>query len=87
MNNSIQHYRCYINGEWLDSSKRENIEVRNPANGQIFATVSACTTDDVQYALESSEKAQAAWQATPAHTRALHLYAIGLFPPKHSAKH
>ena len=76
MSDQIQHYPCFINGECLASSTREVIEVRNPANDQIFATVTACTEVDVQYALESSEKAQPGWQATPAHTRALHLYAI-----------
>ncbi len=76
MSTEIKHYPCYINGEWLDSSQRELIEVKNPANDQVFATVTACTKEDVQYALESSEKAQTGWQATPAHTRSLHIYAI-----------
>ena len=76
MNEQNKHYPCYINGEWLDSSKRDVIEVRNPANGEVFASVTACTTEDVQYALESSEKAQPAWQATPAHSRSLYIYAI-----------
>lgn len=76
MNNQIKHYPCYINGQWLDSSQRDAIEVRNPADDQIFATVTACSKTDVQHALETSEAAQPAWQALPAHTRALHLYAI-----------
>lgn len=72
----IKHYPCYINGEWLDSNAREVIEVENPADNKVFATVTACTTDDVQYALESSEKAQRSWQLLPAHDRAIHIYAI-----------
>lgn len=76
MNKQIQHYPCYINGEWLDTVKRDKIEVKNPSNGELFATVTACTKDDVQYALETSEKAQSTWQATPAHTRALYISAI-----------
>lgn len=76
MANQIKHYPCYINGQWLDSSTRGVIEVRNPANDEVFATVTACTKADVQHALETSEKAQPAWQALPAHSRALHIYAI-----------
>ena len=76
MNQQIQHYPCFINGEWLDASKRDNIEVRNPANGELFALVTSCTKHDVQFALETSEKAQVKWQATPAHSRALYIYAI-----------
>lgn len=72
----IKHYQCYINGEWLDSSKREVIEVENPANRQVYATVTACTKEDVQYALETSEQAQLGWQLTPAQTRAMHIFAI-----------
>ena len=76
MNNPIRHYPCYINGEWLDASKRDVIEVRNPANGEIFATVTACTTDDVRDALSTSEKAQPTWQATPAHARSLFIHSV-----------
>ena len=57
----IKHYSCYINGEWLDDNTREVIEVENPVNNEVYATVTACTKDDVQYALESSEKAQIGW--------------------------
>jgi lactaldehyde dehydrogenase/glycolaldehyde dehydrogenase len=76
MRSDIKHYPCYINGAWLDSSSRDKIQVQNPANEEIFATVTACSTKDVQMALETSDKAQPAWQALPAHTRALYLYKI-----------
>ena len=76
MSNEITHYPCYINGEWLDSDSREKIQVENPANNQVFATVTACTTFDVQDALETSEKAQFGWQLLPAQTRANYIYAI-----------
>ena len=45
----IKHYPCYINGEWIDSTTREKIEVENPANNEIWATVTACTREDKQY--------------------------------------
>ena len=72
----IKHYSCYINGEWLDDNTREVIEVENPVNNEVYATVTACTKDDVQYALETSEKAQIGWALTPANTRAQHIIEI-----------
>ncbi|TNJ42184.1 aldehyde dehydrogenase family protein [Tamlana fucoidanivorans] len=72
----VKHYSCYINGEWLDSNTRDTIEVENPVNNEVFATVTACTKEDVQYALESSEKAQKQWALIPANTRAKYIYEI-----------
>lgn len=72
----IKHYKCYVNGEWLDANSRERFDVENPANNEVWASISACTKDDVQYALETSEKAQLAWQLTPAQTRANYLFEI-----------
>ncbi|GIZ09558.1 aldehyde dehydrogenase family protein [Flavobacterium sp. UMI-01] len=76
MNQEIKHYRCYINGEWLDSTTRDRIKVEYPATNEVFATVTACTKEDVQYALETSEKAQFSWGLLAAQTRANYIYAI-----------
>ena len=73
MAKEIKHYRCYIDGVWLDSSKRDIIEVENPVDNEVFATVTACNLEDVQHALETSEKARSAWALTPANTRAMHI--------------
>lgn len=76
MNQKITNYRGYINGEWIESETREIIEVKNPANDEVFARVTVNTVDDVNYALETSEKAQFSWQLLPAQTRANYIYAI-----------
>lgn len=76
MSQEIKHYRGYINGEWLKSESREVIEVKNPANNETFATVTANTVEDVKYALETSEQAQLIWQLLPAQTRANYIYEI-----------
>ncbi|MCG8502318.1 MAG: aldehyde dehydrogenase family protein, partial [Firmicutes bacterium] len=60
----------------MDSVSHEVIEVENPANNEVFATVTACSSEDVQYALETSESAQLAWQLLPAQSRANYLFAI-----------
>ena len=76
MAEEVKNYPCYIDGGWLDSSIREKIPVKNPANNQVFATVTACTDEDVQTALETAERAQPVWQALPAHDRAKYIHAI-----------
>jgi lactaldehyde dehydrogenase/glycolaldehyde dehydrogenase len=48
---SIDHYRCYIHGEWVDTDSTANIEVENPANEEVFATVPACTQAEAEAAL------------------------------------
>ena len=34
-------YRHYINGEWVDSTVKEWIDVENPANEEVIASVAA----------------------------------------------
>ncbi|MEO0965807.1 MAG: aldehyde dehydrogenase family protein [Planctomycetota bacterium] len=69
----IDTYRCYIDGQWVDSPTGATIEVENPATGEVWATVASCTKAQAEEALESSRRAQVSWSALPAHERALHL--------------
>ena len=69
-------YKCYINGEWIEKSSGEKIDVENPANGELFASIYLSSIKETQYALESSEKAQFGWQMLPANERAKYLYVI-----------
>lgn len=73
----MQHYSAYINGAWTDATSGEKIEVLNPATGQAFATVPACTKEQAIEALETSQQAQLTWKDLPAVQRANYLYAIG----------
>lgn len=69
-------YPSYIDGAWTEGSSGRRIPVANPANGEVFAEAAACNADDVQRALESSARAQPAWQALPPIERAGYLYRI-----------
>ncbi|CAM3728590.1 MULTISPECIES: aldehyde dehydrogenase [Paenibacillus] len=71
--NGQEYYRLYIDGEWVDSASDRLIEVQNPANEEVIGLVSDATAKDVQRALESSERAQQAWQALPSVKRASYL--------------
>ena len=70
----MKHFKTYINGQWLDSNER--IEVQNPANDEVYATVPSCSTSQAMEAIEAAEKAQPAWQALPPIERAGYLYKI-----------
>lgn len=73
---NMKNYQCYIDGAWIEKSSGEVIEVENPATGEVFASIHCSSEEEVQQALESSERAQPAWQALPANQRAQYLYAI-----------
>ena len=73
-NSKPTFYPAYINGEWVDSANR--IPVENPATGEVWAEVPACSAADVQRALETSNSAQAAWQELPPVERAGYLYRL-----------
>ena len=62
----IDCYQMLIGGEWIESASGEFIEVENPTNEEIFATVQAGNAKDAQRALEAAQKAQPAWMAMPA---------------------
>ena len=72
----MKNYPFYINGTWREGDASNRIEVENPANGEIFATVSGSTIQDVQEALETSQAAQKAWQALPAFQRGQYMMEV-----------
>lgn len=68
--NNIDTYQMFIGGEWVNASSKETINVENPANENIFATVPKGTSSDAQRALEAAQQAQPAWAAIPPIERA-----------------
>ena len=72
----MDFYKCFIDNEWIESSSGERIQVENPATGEVFAEVPACTPDDVERALQTSSEAQKKWQMLPPVDRAAYLYRI-----------
>ncbi len=74
--NETKHYPCYIHGEWVNASSGAVFEVLNPANEEVWATVPDCTKEDVDRAMQSSQKAQKAWQELPAIERGRYLMRI-----------
>lgn len=63
--NGVNRYRHFINGQWVDSTAKEWLEVENPATGAVIATVPRGTADDADRALVAAHAAQPAWEALP----------------------
>lgn len=66
----------YIDGEFVNASTNEKINVINPATEDIISTVPNATLEDVRRAIDSSERAQKEWKKIPSSERAKYLYAI-----------
>lgn len=69
-------YKCFIDNEWVEAANGARLEVTNPATGEVWAEVPACTGAEVERALESSQRAQKAWMMLPPVERAAYLYRI-----------
>ncbi|MEM9079978.1 MAG: aldehyde dehydrogenase [Verrucomicrobiota bacterium] len=65
----VDHYRMYINGEYVDSVSGEVIEVHSPTTEELLYTVPKGNAEDAQRALETAKAAQPAWAAMPAYER------------------
>ena len=53
--------RFYINGEWVDASHRQSMDVINPAMEQPFASIALGTADDVDAAAKAARAAFDSW--------------------------
>ena len=72
----------FINGAFTDPT--DSFESRNPANGNVLATLSQASQSDVDAAVASARKAQGAWAKAGGASRARYLYAIARLLQKHS---
>ncbi|GAB2785992.1 aldehyde dehydrogenase family protein [Streptomyces chlorus] len=63
----------YIGGAWRPAAGPDVIEVVNPADGQVIATVPAGTVEDVDAAVRAARAALPAWAATAPAERATRL--------------
>ena len=52
-----KEHKFYINGEWIDSSSSELIEVENPSTEEVIGTISAGTKEDIDLAVAAAKNA------------------------------
>jgi aldehyde dehydrogenase (NAD+) len=72
----------FINGAF--TAPGDGIDSKNPATGEVLATLTQATQDDVDMAVGAARKAQAKWEALGGHGRAKYLYALARLLQKHS---
>jgi 1-pyrroline dehydrogenase len=62
MSVAVTRHKMFIDGEFVDSSSGETMEVVNPATGEVIAEVPRGTAEDVDRAVAAAAKAWETWQ-------------------------
>lgn len=63
----------YINGEWRDAASGKTFDVKNPATGEVIATVAKGSTADTEAAIEAAQAAFGPWSRLTAKERYAYL--------------
>lgn len=69
-------YQMFIDGQWVNGESSQTIEVENPANEEIIATIPAGTAKDAQRVLEAAKRALPKWAGLPPIERAKLLHKL-----------
>ena len=69
-------YPILIDGKLCAPVKGGTMDVINPANGKVVATVPRCTAEDVDLAAQAARKARKAWKNTYIGDRAAYLFKL-----------
>ncbi len=72
----MKQYKNYINGQFVDSSDGEYIEVINPATEEMISKVPKATEEDTLKAIAAAKQAQRKWAAKTSLDRSSYLYKI-----------
>ncbi|KEZ53815.1 aldehyde dehydrogenase [Metabacillus indicus] len=73
----MKRHKLYINGEYMDSTSDETIEVVNPATEEVISAIFAGTEEDANKAIEAAFKAQKQWEKVPSADRGKIVRALG----------
>ena len=61
--------KAYVGGHWCDADNGANLEVNNPATGEILGTVPMMGTAETRRAIEAAKGAWGEWRRKPAKDR------------------
>lgn len=61
----MQKHQLYVNGNYIDSTGNDWIEVINPATEEVISQIPKGNKDDVDKAVDAAFQAQQAWELTP----------------------
>jgi len=73
---ALKRLQNYINGEWIDSTAREFVEIKNPARGELLCECPLSTKGDMESAIQAAQDAYADWRNTPPVARARYLHRL-----------
>ncbi len=78
-------FGMFIGGSWTPALSGDRaIESKNPATGEMLATISIGTESDVNDAVAAAKSAAEPWAKLSGHARAKHLYALARLIQKNS---
>src|SRR5437660_10441177 len=67
---TMETYRNFIGGKWIESASSKTVDNNNPANSEdIIGTVRQATRAEARAAVEAAAEAFRGWRATPAPAR------------------
>jgi len=81
-----RRFGSYIDGAWTVAGAGETFAVKNPATGELLATVESAGAAEVDRAVAAARAALPEWQALPGHWRARYLYALARQVQKHARR-
>ena len=73
---SVQTIRNFINGQWVNSTSTQLLDVRNPATDEVLAQVPLSSRGEVDRAISSAREVFPAWRRTPPLQRARYLFKL-----------
>ena len=82
----------YIDGAWTPAGSQpkgagfEAFAVKNPATGEVLATIDSAGAEEVDRAVKAARAALHGWQALTGHQRARYLYALARQVQKHARR-
>jgi len=76
----------YIDGAWTAAGEGETFAVKNPATGELLATVESAGAAEGGSRWQLRRAALPEWQALPGHWRARYIYALARQVQKHARR-
>ena len=70
----VNTLKNYINGSWIESKAKEEIDVFNPATKELIAKVPVSTREELYYAAEVAQQSFEQWKEVPVPKRARILF-------------
>lgn len=72
----MKNVRNYIDGAWREPGNVENLDVINPATGELLTRTPLCGADEVQLAAQAAAQAFPGWRRTPVQDRIQYLFKL-----------